>query len=376
MDKKELSYDQCKDLSKLCESRSKFKSTYRQAYKTSLKNNWLNDFYEKQPTNTPKGVAKECGYWNNKENCINESKKYKTWSEFAIGSIGAYTSARRNNWLKEFNWLTRTNKKPSGYWTEETCREESKKYKSRTEFSKYADTAYKLSKKNEWIDSYTWIKDYKSLNKDKVDCIYVYEFPNNVIYVGRTIDRINRDKHHRLLKNGTVRKYSDKNSLSIPEMKIIEDNLTIQEGINREEYWIEYYKSQGWTLLNVAKAGSVGSIGRGKWSKNELKILASNYLTKTEFKKSYRKEYDYSRRKGWISEFFNKKDYYKRSVDKLDMEGNLLQTYSSMKEACNELKIKACSSITKVCRGERDSYKGYKWRYHTDSPSSDLNTDN
>lgn len=37
-------------------------------------------------------------------------------------------------------------------WTEENCREESKKYKNRREFNKMNSAAYKKSKKMGWIE--------------------------------------------------------------------------------------------------------------------------------------------------------------------------------------------------------------------------------
>ena len=47
------------------------------------------------------------------------------------------------------------NKKPRNYWTKEKCIIESKKYKTRTEFSKKSSRAYQLCLKNNWINTYT-----------------------------------------------------------------------------------------------------------------------------------------------------------------------------------------------------------------------------
>ena len=67
------------------------------------------------------------------ENCMEESKKYKSRSEFCKGNSRAYDVARRNGWLDDFTWLEL---KFHADWTYETCMEESKKYKSRSEFCK------------------------------------------------------------------------------------------------------------------------------------------------------------------------------------------------------------------------------------------------
>jgi|TARA_R110000824_G_scaffold20545_13_gene77363 hypothetical protein len=41
------------------------------------------------------------GYWNNKENCLIEAKKYSTRGEFSKACGGAYAAATRNDWIDE-----------------------------------------------------------------------------------------------------------------------------------------------------------------------------------------------------------------------------------------------------------------------------------
>ena len=45
-------------------------------------------------------------------------------------------------------------KKKNGYWTFKTCMEESKKYKSRSEFQKGSSGAYKVALRNGWLDDF------------------------------------------------------------------------------------------------------------------------------------------------------------------------------------------------------------------------------
>lgn len=47
-------------------------------------------------------MSKPKGFWQNYENCYNESKKYKSRSEFQRGSGSAYISSNKNGWLDEF----------------------------------------------------------------------------------------------------------------------------------------------------------------------------------------------------------------------------------------------------------------------------------
>ena len=51
-------------------------------------------------------------------------------------------------------------------------------------------------------------------------------------------------------------------------------------------------------------------------------------------------------------------------VEQLDEEGNVVAQYSSMNIACQQTKIWGISS---VCRGERKTAGGFKWRYVHDS---------
>ena len=57
----------------------------------------------------------------------------------------------------------------------------------------------------------------------------------------------------------SVREYSILNNIEVPEMKILEDNLTIVESQRAEQKWIDIYKQKGWTLINKVKAGSIGA---------------------------------------------------------------------------------------------------------------------
>ena len=46
--------------------------------------------------------ASKKGYWNDKELCKNEAKKYISRSKFMIKCWAAWNYSRINNWLDEF----------------------------------------------------------------------------------------------------------------------------------------------------------------------------------------------------------------------------------------------------------------------------------
>lgn len=51
-----------------------------------------------------------------------------------------------------------------------------------------------------------------------------------------------------------------------------------------------------------------------------------------------------------------------KSVQQLDLDGNILKTYGSIREAGRELN-KTCTSIANVCKGIRKTAYGYKWKF-------------
>lgn len=93
--------------------------------------------------------------WN-KETCREEAKKYKTKSDFARKAGAAYRLALENNWLKDYTWFV-SDRVPLDYWNEETCCEASHKCKSRSDFARHFPTAYRRAHQRGWIDSYSWL---------------------------------------------------------------------------------------------------------------------------------------------------------------------------------------------------------------------------
>ena len=66
----------------------------------------LNNFNMRHPKN----------YWKNEKNILEESKKYKSRTEFKKKSNRAYDAARKLNLLDKMEWLSNSKKHPKGYW--------------------------------------------------------------------------------------------------------------------------------------------------------------------------------------------------------------------------------------------------------------------
>ena len=245
------------------------------------------------------------------ETCRNEARKYKTKVEFHQGCSGAFKYAYDNDIIKDFIWFEEL-KKPNGYWNRERCEEEARKYKTKGEFLKGCSAAHHAAVENGWLNDYDWLIDKRiNIIKDKIDCVYVYIFEDTkTAYVGRTLIRRQkkRDKEHIFnLEADNVARYAKKHHVPVPPMTILETNLTLEEGLDREDYWRRWYEQQGYTMLNRLATGigrgSLGGISHGKWNCKSCYEEARKYNSASEFGKANGSAYDSARRNGWIKDY-------------------------------------------------------------------------
>ena len=165
------------------------------------------------------------------------------------------------------------------------CISVAKKYETFREFRETNPIAYKLALKKGWMTDYIWLVDDRvNICTDKVDTVYAYIFEDyKTVYVGRTLTKRikDRDYEHIFTDNDPVAKFSKEYKTPIPEIKIIETNLTLAEGLIKEDYYLEYYKNNGYCVLNKARTGlGHGSLGRISGLRNRLDTTNSskNYV--------------------------------------------------------------------------------------------------
>lgn len=289
-------YDRCKEEAEKYKTPGEFRKGSKTAYSISCKNNWLWDWFEE--------THHRVGYWN-EENCRNESKKYKTRHEFLKGNPTAYEKAKENNWLDSYTWLF------SGIqikWTKEACQEEAKKYKTKTEFMYGSSSAYEVARKNGWLEDYTWENTINPFEDDReLDCVYSYEFTElNSVYVGRTLIRRKKDRdreHRSSIIQDTLLVFATEHNINIPEPKYLEDNLTIKEGVEKEAFWIEFYKEQGWNIINKAKPGSIGGLNSYIWNYENCYNEAKKYTKAHDFIIGSFCAYRRAKNMGWLDDY-------------------------------------------------------------------------
>lgn len=123
---------------------------------------------------------------------------------------------------------------------------------------------------------------------ERKDNIYIYLWEEfNTIYIGRTINPKSRNYQHRHNVTEKTYQFSSEHQVEHPKMIIIENDLTVEEGIKREKYWIKEYKENSpYNVLNKSKGGQSGPILNSTEEKceNGMKDYKAVYM------KEYRKD--------------------------------------------------------------------------------------
>ena len=253
------SYDHCYDEAKKYNSRSEFLDNSQMAYNSARKNGWLDDYtwFER-----PVAYNKK---WN-RETCYEEAKNYKSKTEFRKNSGGAYKVAYNNGWFDDYSWFE-SNQKPNGYWNRKTCYDEATRYKSRGEFAKRSNSAYKVAKKNGWLNDYTWFEKLWEKKWNRETC-----YEEAIKY---------KSKVEFQKKNGSAYTTANKNR------------------------WLDDYT---WFERPI--------IHNKKWNYETCFEEAKKYYSKAEFRKSNSSAYNVAYKNGWFDDYSWFKDGNKTAVEK------------------------------------------------------------
>ncbi len=130
--------------------RSDFCKHSHRAYDAALREGWLDDICSHMTRK-----IKPMGYWTD-EAIMNEAKKYSSQTEFRNSAPSCFTLCQvRGLMTQACSHMVVQKKSPAGYWKDkENCRKEAMKYTKRVDFSRNAQTAYKISIRNGWIDEF------------------------------------------------------------------------------------------------------------------------------------------------------------------------------------------------------------------------------
>lgn len=300
------SFQNCQNEALKYNTITQLKRGNKSCYTSIISNEWDKILFPNKKLLDQKPFA----YWNDKNNCLNEAKKYKTITELKKYSYGCYSSLRKHHWENDaYSYFVK--RKPNGYWDiKENCLQEAKKYRNMREFQMKCYGAYHRCKVNNWDEEIKQLYDNTILYhgyEEKIHCVYVYEIKEtHSCYIGRTNNVIRRHQQHLRDVNDTLNKYCKGIGIKIPMYKIIKDELDAPQSQEQEDEYIKQYKENGWNVLNKATTGiGKGSLGATcKWNYDACKEESNKYKTITEFQKANQSAYNACKKNGWTYDLF------------------------------------------------------------------------
>jgi hypothetical protein len=238
-------------------------------------------------------VFKPNGYWTY-EKCEEITKNYSIHSEFCKDYPNVYSIIHKYNWVELLSHMQHITINGNvrqfyeNFDTIEKCTEEALKYKTRSEMCKNSNYAYSVILKNNWDKiCFAHMKRQMTL-KERV--IYVFEFNTTTpkyAYIGLTCQIERRKKAHlygtEKGKSSVFEKIKEINV--IPEFKLLTSTSVKEEDAPEiESMWVEKYRDMGYTLLNKAKAGSLGGM-KSKFTYDYFLKLKEGCENREEFSK-------------------------------------------------------------------------------------------
>ena len=242
------------------------------------------------------------------EMCMEIARQCKTRAEFRRVNGSARNVALKHGWIKDYTWFVDGRKAPRK-WTIEKCVAEAKKYTRKVDFMHKAPGAYHAAAKMDLLPTFTWFENCAiDLEHGRIYCVYRYAFyfeNKRYVYIGLTMRPVIRDRRHREGES-SVFDFSKKTELPIPNMEILEKNLTQLEAREKEDEVIEEHKRDGWIILNRAKTGKmIGSVGgmHQKWGKAACRREALKYKSRGDFQHGSPSAYQAALMKHWLDEY-------------------------------------------------------------------------
>ena len=172
--------------------------------------------------------------------------------------------------------------------------------------------------------------------------------------------------------------------ITIELIETIDGDRTLRR--EREQYFMDYHRENGWVLLNVKEAGSNGrhnndtklKIGESNKIKLKGRKLSQEHIdniskslinnkrrlgtkvsdsTKEKMKNSHK-----GVRKS-MTHIQNISNAKKKIIQQYDMENNLINEFNCANDAINYLDVKSAKHIRNCALGSKKSAYGFIWKY-------------
>ena len=286
----------------MCKTRSELQKRFPGAYHYAYRNGMLDEFgYPSRSELLSKRFRRISD-----EDILAAAAKYEYINDFLTKDPPMYQLCLKRKLRDKCTWLKPADPSYRIRIPEEEVRKEAMKYKTRGEFCRRNKTMYTVARRRKLLDTFEWmsIKE-EALERNYSDCIYVYEFPDTrTAYVGRSVEPVNRDWKHRHpgKKSDSLNEYAARNNVPIPPMKILLEGITPFEGKVAESEFMDKYVKDGWTLINRAKGGSLGTLRARTQSKSYCMSIAHLCKSTGELMVKYPAVYQAMAKRKWLPE--------------------------------------------------------------------------
>lgn len=305
-----------------CNTRSEFCKKHNTGYRKASELEILDEIFGELSQRSP-------NYWN-EEKIIEASKKCNGRKDFQLKFSGAYSAAKKFKMLDELfpNKLTG---KSQLYWTIEKILEVYDQNMTVGEFAKKHNSAYNAAFRSGFLKDLK----FKKVGSKFKRCIYAIEFKDKSVCVGLTYNFETRiyDHFNHKTKISSARKYHIENPGLKYECIQLSEYIEYERSGLEESSIIDIYKSDGWKILNKAKAGGLGGFSENYWDKAKSMEAALKYDRPTDYSKSIdRGGYKYAAKHNFLHELIYKKNrLIKRKWNK-ELVLEVVKNYSNHKE--------------------------------------------
>lgn len=205
--------------------------------------------------------------------------------------------------------------------------------------------------------------------------IYKITSPTNKVYIGQSWDVNKRQGHYRRLQckkqrklYGSLAKYGWE-AHKFEVLMNVSGNIPQEMFDQIEQAYINYYRNNGYELLNLREAGN-----KGKASEETRRLLSEVQKNLSPEKKANinrskigRKFSDagrlrMSRKSGPENHSFNRPTKESKPIIQLTKNGEFVRDWPFIGAAARELGIDH-ANISNTCYGRATSAGGYKWKF-------------
>lgn len=273
-------------------SRRELRKNHPKAYSLIKRKRW-NELLEHMEY-----IHKPKNYWT-KETARETAIKYVSINDFIKNEGTAYEYIRQNGWQKELCGHMFNKKK---YWSKkENCIEAALKCGKRTEFYGKFPGAYQRCKRHNWMEEACRHMGPASTIRKRY--IYSYEFEDNHVYVGLTCNIEKRKYEHFSGKESSrsqVNRHRKKTGCSFEYKMVYPNCFDVEEAGSKESEAIDFYRENGWIILNKSKAGGLGGCRERNNEKKFYEIVSTcNFYS--EIKRKISKDFLYKAiNNGWL----------------------------------------------------------------------------